>query len=233
MNFRLRILQSVLLCLLPATAAHAQDAAAVAARLRAAFPGMPAHARVEATAVPGIYAMRVPGFTGCPVYTDEQVTMVANNGRHGWALPSGKPLDEARSRELVARIYRTLPATLIRAGAGPDSGMVLVSGVDCQPSVAVETMLEQRRVGYRILPTALDRSNLPVAQAAACAADGPAAWKSIRQGKVARTAACSVDAAALKDLSCMLMGGQLPTAIFPDGRISNHPRDIEPLLAGR
>lgn len=239
MNFRTFNVHAFLLRALPlaallaANATHAQGTDAVAARLRATFPGMPANAQVEATVVPGIYVMRVPGFTGCPVYTDEQVTMVANNGRQGWALPSGKPLDEARSRELVARIYRTLPAPLIPVGAGPDSGMVLVSGVDCQPSAAMEATLEQRRVGYRILPSALNQANFPAAQAAACAADGPAAWKSIRQGKAPRAAACGVDAAALKDLSCMLMGGRLPTAIFPDGRMSSHPRDIEPLLAGR
>jgi hypothetical protein len=223
-----------LAAMLSANATHAQGTDAVAARLRATFPSMPANARVETTVMPGIFAMRVPGFAGCPVYTDEQVSMVANNGRQGWVnVSTGKPLDEARSRDLVARVYSTLPATLIRAGVGKDSGMVLVSGVDCQPSAAMEATLAQRRVGYRILPAALKQANLPIAQAAACAADGSAAWDSIRQGKAPRAASCSVDATELKDLSCMLMGGRLPTAIFPDGRMSSHPRDIEPLLTGR
>lgn len=240
MNFRHSSLRALLLHALPAAgllataAAHAQDADVVAARLRSTFPGMPASAQVEATVVPGIYAMRLPGFTGCPMYTDAQVTMVANNGQRGWvALPSRKPLDEARSRELVARIYRTLPAQLIPVGAGADSGMVLISGVDCQPSAAMEVALQQRHIQYRILPAALNQANLPVAQAAACAADGSKAWHDIRQGKAPRAAACSVDAVALKDLSCMLMGGRLPTAIFPDGRMSSNSEQIEPLLTAR
>lgn len=240
MNFPRSTLRALLLHALPAAAllataaAQAQGADAVAARLRATFPGMPANAQVETTVVPGIYAMRVPGFTGCPVYTDAQVTMVANNGQHGWVgQPSGKPLDEARSRELVARIYRTLPTQLIPAGAGADSGMVLVSGVDCQPSAAMEAALQPRHIGYRILPAALNQANLPVAQAAVCAVDGSKAWHDIRQGKAPRAAACKVDAVALKDLSCMLMGGRLPTAIFPDGRVSSHPKEIESLLTPR
>src|SRR5574338_1325864 len=86
--------------LLPVTAAHAQDANGVAKRLRATFPGMPAAARVEATIVPGIFAMRVSSFPGCPVYVDANVTIIANNGNRGWFdISSNQPLDEARSRQ--------------------------------------------------------------------------------------------------------------------------------------
>jgi hypothetical protein len=218
-------------------AAAEPTAAEVALRLKRAFPGMPAQATVEATVVPGIYAMRVPGFAGCTPYVDGDVSMIANNGTRGWTeVGSGRPIDDERLRDLVKRAYAHLPRELIPMGAGQDRGMVLISGVDCQPSAETEALLAREKIAYRVLPGALQPANLGETRKAACATDPAAAWQSSRRqgGRVsgAQKASCGFDPQAARDISCMFQGGRLPTALFADGRVSLSSDQI-PVLAGK
>lgn len=222
--------------LAPPPARADPGAAEVAARLKRVFPGMPANATVEATVVPGIFAMRVPGFAGCTPYVDAEVSMIANNGARGWTeVGSGRPVDEARLRDLGRRAYAQLPRELIRIGGAADGGMVLISGVDCQPSAETEALLARQTIGYRVLPGALQPANLVEARKAACATDPAAAWQASRRqgGRVTapQKATCGFDPQAARDIACMFQGGRLPTALFADGRASTSAEQI-PALAG-
>lgn len=199
-------------------------------RMRKLFPGMPKNAYVEATIVPGIYAMRVPSFQGCTPYVDAEVTMIANNGVRGWTMVgSNREVPAPQMDALGARIYASVSETLpvVSNGTAPPVG-ILLSGVDCAPSALSEKALKEASVSYRLLPTALQAANISHAVAAACSPDAAAAWPAAREGRRSPSnAACRIDARAMKDISCMLMGGRLPTLLQSNGQFSRTLPDIE------
>jgi len=49
--------------------------------------------------------------------------------------------------------------------------MILIAGVDCEPSVAMEKYLNASGVSYKILPTYLSVKNSTYAAALACASN--------------------------------------------------------------
>jgi len=192
---------------------------------------------VDRTSVPGIWVVRFPYFKGCSIYFDDSFTVAANhNGERGWKyISNGRPISPTHQHALTKHLYEHLPPGLIPIGTGKGKmgELVLISGVDCEPSVDVEKQLNAQKISYRIMPTALNVANMSYARTLACSTNPTEAWLGDRAGVNKRggiRASCEYASSDARDFGCMFMGGRTPTGILPDGRQSFTSSQIPDLL---